>query len=117
MQSRNLNIERVTRSILPSITAEDLSQEEHLDNEFLWNLKLLSELVRCDGQQLLAYREDLEAVLQATIHLRCKEASELAGSVLRFTLKSLTLTYALDYRSSDTDWDDPHSDVLPIRVY
>ena len=29
--------------IFPS-TAEDLTQEEHLDNEFLWNLKLLSEV-------------------------------------------------------------------------
>ena len=26
------------------ITDEDLSKEEHLDNEFLWNLKLLSEV-------------------------------------------------------------------------
>ncbi len=25
-------------------TGEDLSKEEHLDNEFLWNLKLLSEV-------------------------------------------------------------------------
>ena len=27
-----------------NITDEDLSQEEHLDDEFLWNLKLLSEV-------------------------------------------------------------------------
>ena len=72
--------------------------------------------MRCDGRQLLAYREDLVGVLRATLHLRCKEASELAGCVLRYLLKALTLTYALDYRSTDTDWDDPDCDVLPIRV-
>jgi len=26
------------------VTGEDLSKEEHVDNEFLWNLKLLSEV-------------------------------------------------------------------------
>ena len=26
------------------IAGEDLSKEEHVDNEFLWNLKLLSEV-------------------------------------------------------------------------
>ena len=32
-------------------SGEDLSGEEHVDNEFLWNLKLLSEVcMSSDGQ-------------------------------------------------------------------
>jgi len=29
------------------LTGEELSKEEHVDNEFLWNLKLLSEVISC----------------------------------------------------------------------
>jgi len=28
-----------------TMLGEDLSKEEHVDNEFLWNLKLLSEVI------------------------------------------------------------------------
>ena len=27
-----------------TLTGEDLSKDEHVDNEFLWNMKLLSEV-------------------------------------------------------------------------
>jgi len=36
---RSVKTQRVTMS------GDDLSKEEHVDNEFLWNLKLLSEVI------------------------------------------------------------------------
>ena len=35
--------------------AEDVRQEEHLDPEFLWAPKMLSEIMRCDGTYLVKY--------------------------------------------------------------
>ena len=74
------------------------------------------QLVRCDGKHILTYKDDLMPVLRATLHLRCKEASEIAGNVLRHLLRALTLIYTLDYRSTPVDWDAPLSEELPIRV-
>jgi len=36
--------------------------------------------------------------------------------LLKHVLRSLTLIYANDYRSSTTDWDHSLAEVLPIRV-
>jgi len=65
---------------------------------------------------LLIYREDLIAVLKATLHLKCREGAELAGNLLQHLLKALTLIYAMDYRSSAKGWDTPLEEQLPIRV-
>nr|UCK81620.1 proteasome activator complex subunit 4 [Arenicola marina] len=102
-------------TIKARVSSEDISQEEHLDNEFLWNLLLLSECVRSNGRALLPYREDLVTVLKACLHLKCKEAADLAGNLLRHVLKALTLIYATDYRSAQTDWSAPFSEQFPIR--
>ena len=66
---------------------------------------------------MLPYVPELKVVLKATLHLKCKEAANLAGSLLKDMLKALTLTYPLDYRSSQQDWDQGLADFLPIRVH
>ena len=72
--------------------------------------------VRCNGSFLLDYKQELVAVLHATLHLKCQDGAELAGNLLRHILKALTLTYACDYRSSPEGWDRPLDAYLPIRV-
>ena len=73
--------------------------------------------VRTDGKALLPYSEQLISVLKVTLHLKCKEAADMAGSLLRHLLRGLTLTYALDHRSTTMDWDRPLMEVLPIREW
>lgn len=72
--------------------------------------------MRCDGQSLLSYKSELLSVLKLTLHVVCKEVLTLSCMLLKHVLKSLTLIYANDYRSSTIDWDLPLSQVLPIRV-
>ena len=79
-------------------------------------LIMFSQIVRCNGKALLPYKGELVTVLNATLHLKCKDAADLSGILLRHLLKALTLTYALDYRSTHLDWDAPLSENLPIRV-
>lgn len=65
-----------------------------------------------DGEQLLKYRGELERILGACVRLRCKRAYTLACSLLEHTLRSLSLIYPTEYRSTPGGF---HSD-LPIRV-
>lgn len=90
---------------------EELQGEDELDKELLWNLQLLSEVTRVDGEQLLKYRGELERILGACVRLRCKRAYTLACSLLEHTLRSLSLIYPTEYRSTPGGF---HSD-LPIR--
>lgn len=79
-------------------------------------MRFLLKVVRCDGLCLLPYKTELIAVLRAILHLKCKDAQELAGNLLRYILRALSLIYATEYRSSADDWDRPLSEVFPIRV-
>nr|XP_019938778.1 PREDICTED: proteasome activator complex subunit 4B-like [Paralichthys olivaceus] len=84
---------------------EDLQSEDELDKELLWNLQLLSEVTRVDGEQLLKYQGDLERILGVCVRLRCKRAYTLACSLLEHTLRSLSLIYPTEYRSTAGGFD------------
>uniref|UniRef100_A0A673BIM3 Proteasome activator subunit 4b n=1 Tax=Sphaeramia orbicularis TaxID=375764 RepID=A0A673BIM3_9TELE len=90
---------------------EELQNEEELDKELLWNLQLLSEVTRVDGEQLLKYRGDLERILRVCVRLHCKRAYTLACNLLEHTLRSLSLIYPTEYRSTSGGFDTD----LPIR--
>ncbi|XP_056286378.1 proteasome activator complex subunit 4B-like [Pseudoliparis swirei] len=88
---------------------EELQSEDVLDKELLWNLQLLSEVTRVDGEQLLKYQGDLERIV--CVRLRCKRAYTLACSLLEHTLRSLSLIYPTEYSSTSGGFDTD----LPIR--
>ncbi|XP_074520213.1 proteasome activator complex subunit 4B [Halichoeres trimaculatus] len=90
---------------------EELRGEDELDKELLWNLQLLSEVTRVDGEQLLKYQGDLERILCVCVRLRCKRAYTLACNLLEHTLRSLSLIYPTEYRSTSGGFDTD----LPIR--
>ncbi|XP_042364278.1 proteasome activator complex subunit 4B [Plectropomus leopardus] len=90
---------------------EELQSEDELDKELLWNLQLLSEVTRVDGAQLLKYQGDLERILCVCVRLRCKRAYTLACSLLEHTLRSMSLIYPTEYRSTSGGFDTD----LPIR--
>uniref|UniRef100_A0A8D3ED43 Proteasome activator complex subunit 4 n=1 Tax=Scophthalmus maximus TaxID=52904 RepID=A0A8D3ED43_SCOMX len=88
---------------------EELQSEIELDKELLWNLQLLSEVTRVDGEQLLKYQGDLERILCVCVRLRCKRAYALACSLLEHTLRSLSLIYPTEYRSTSGEKNPPSS--------
>ena len=94
---------------------EDFAEEEQLDNSFMWNLLMLSQLVRCNGQELLKYKDNLLEIIKITLHLKCVEGYELIGQLIRYTLRALTLHYPLDYRSTAESFDRPVTEYLPIH--
>ncbi|XP_062621766.1 LOW QUALITY PROTEIN: proteasome activator complex subunit 4B-like [Saccostrea cucullata] len=94
---------------------EEYKTEEHLDDGFLWNLLMLSQLVRCNGEALLPYKDQLLEVLQMTLHLKCVQGYELSCQLMRYTLRALTLHFPLDYRSVAGSFDRPVSEYLAIN--
>lgn len=70
------------------------------------------QVTRVDGEQLLKYRGELERVLCVCVRVRCKRAYALACGLLEHSLRSLSLIYPTEYRSTAGGF---HTD-LPIRV-
>uniref|UniRef100_A0A3Q3VQG8 Proteasome activator subunit 4 n=1 Tax=Mola mola TaxID=94237 RepID=A0A3Q3VQG8_MOLML len=94
---------------------EEVLNEEELDKELLWNLQLLSEVTRVDGDKILPYRSDLVQILQLTLHLKCKRGYTLACNLLHHILRSLALIYPTEYCSVSGGFNQPISNYLPIK--
>ena len=80
-----------------------------------WYLCLF-QLVRCNGKVLLSYKDNLLEVLGHVLKLKCVHGYELAGQLLRFTLRALTLEYVLNFQSVAGSYDRPVSEYVAIRV-
>jgi hypothetical protein len=75
-----------------------------------------SQLVSNAGEALLPFEDSLISVIKNTIHLKCKEASEIGHKTLSHLLKSLTSTHLIDLRSPvQQRKDKPLTENLPIR--
>uniref|UniRef100_A0A3B3B675 Proteasome activator subunit 4a n=1 Tax=Oryzias melastigma TaxID=30732 RepID=A0A3B3B675_ORYME len=94
---------------------EEVLNDEELDKELLWNLQLLSEVSRVDGDKLLLYRSDLLQILQLTLRLKCKQGYTLACNLLHHILRSTALIYPTEYCSVPGGFHQPVGDYLPIR--
>uniref|UniRef100_A0AAX7TI03 Proteasome activator subunit 4 n=1 Tax=Astatotilapia calliptera TaxID=8154 RepID=A0AAX7TI03_ASTCA len=94
---------------------EEVLNEEELDKEFLWNLQLLSEVSRVDGDKILPYRSELVQILQLTLHLKCKQGYTLACNLLHHILRSTALIYPTEYCSVPGGFHQPTGDYLPIK--
>ncbi|XP_044171551.1 proteasome activator complex subunit 4-like [Acropora millepora] len=101
-------------SVIEHLTSvEGMSQEEEVDDQLLWNLQILSEVVRSSG--VLEYKEKLVAVIKATIHLKCKEAATLGATLLEHMLRPLAKIYPMEWRSVLVDFGTPPTEHLFIR--
>ncbi|XP_030051703.1 proteasome activator complex subunit 4 isoform X1 [Microcaecilia unicolor] len=103
-------------SVITQLTSnDDILHEEELDKELLWNLQLLSEITRVDGEKLLPYREQLVKILQQTLHFTCKQGYILSCNLLHHLLRSTTLIYPTEYCSVGGGFDKPLSEYFPIK--
>ncbi|GCB62155.1 hypothetical protein scyTo_0011429, partial [Scyliorhinus torazame] len=94
---------------------DDVLQEQELDKELLWNLQLLSEITRVDGDKLLPYKDQLVKILQRTLQLKCKQGYILAGNLLHHLLRSTTLIYPTEYCSVPGGFDKAFAEYFPIK--
>uniref|UniRef100_A0A4W3GX57 Proteasome activator subunit 4b n=1 Tax=Callorhinchus milii TaxID=7868 RepID=A0A4W3GX57_CALMI len=103
-------------SVITQLTInDDVLHEEELDKELLWNLQLLSEITRVDGDKMLVYKEQLVQILQRTLHLKSKQGYSLAGNLLHHLLRSTTLIYPTEYCSVAGGFNKSLSEYFPIK--
>uniref|UniRef100_A0A8C7ZN05 Proteasome activator complex subunit 4 n=1 Tax=Oryzias sinensis TaxID=183150 RepID=A0A8C7ZN05_9TELE len=88
-----------------------LSTELHMSVSVFFYVCICVKVTRVDGEQLLKYQGDLELILCVCVRLRCKHAYTLACSLLEHTLRSLSLIYPTEYRSTSGGFNTD----LPIR--
>lgn len=101
-------------SIIEHLTSvEGVADEEEVDDQLLWNLQLLSEVVRSSGA--LEYKDKLITAIKGTIHLKCKEAATLGATLLEHLLRPLAKIYPMEWRSILVDFGTPPSEHLFIR--
>lgn len=113
-------IPHFSRLILALTETEDMTGDEKIDEELLFSLQLLSEIVKCNGQVLLLYKTELSQVLESTLHLTSRKGYALSHALLSNTLRHLTTLYLLEFKCSNTIYDDDYdysSGNLPIREW
>ncbi|CAH3144364.1 unnamed protein product [Porites evermanni] len=101
-------------SVIEHLTSvEGVAEEEEVDDQLLWNLQILSEVVRSSGS--LEYKDKLITAIKSTIHLKCKEAATLGATLLEHLLRPLAKIYPMEWRSVLVDFGTPPTEHLFIR--
>ena len=72
--------------------------------------------MRVEGSVLVNYKKELFSILDKIIGIQCTEGAKLTATLVQHLLRALTITHALDYRSSTKDWNLPFDQQLPVRV-
>lgn len=91
------------RLILALTENEEIFQGSILDDELLFSLLLMSEIVRCNSPHLLKYREIILQVLHRALRLKSKEGYMLGCSILRHLLRALTNISCCDWKNIDLE--------------
>lgn len=91
------------RLILALTENEEVFQESILDDELLFSLLLMSEIVRCNSPHLIEHKEMLTQVLHRALRLTSKEGYMLGCSILRHLLRALTVISCCDWKNIDLE--------------
>lgn len=97
--------------------SDEMLQEERLDNELLYNLLILSEMLDCKGRALVPYVEDLVRILDRTLHLNCRQGARMASRLLESLLTSLTMIQPFEFRSQPELFRRPLKESLTVRQW
>jgi len=95
-----------SRLIITLTSNDDVFQESILDEELLFSLLLMSEIVRCNSPHLLDHKEIIMGILQRALRLSAKEGYMLGCSILRHLLRALTNLACCDWRNIDDSDQD-----------
>lgn len=92
-------------------------EAEQLDNELLYNLLILSEMLDCNGRALVPYVDELVRILDRTLHLNCRQGALMASKLLDFLLTSLTVIQPFEFRSQPELFCRPVGECLTVRQW
>uniref|UniRef100_A0A6G1SBV8 Proteasome activator complex subunit 4 n=2 Tax=Aceria tosichella TaxID=561515 RepID=A0A6G1SBV8_9ACAR len=91
------------RLIMALTENEEVFQDSILDDELLFSLLLMSEIVRCNSPHLLEHKDMITQVLHRALRLTSKEGYMLGCSILRHLLRALTNISCCDWKNIDLE--------------
>lgn len=119
-----VNGKDVYRTLLPYLVGEverHLSETEEVielekqNDEFLYHLVLLSNLVRGNPVEIQPYVDDIIPVMDKLLKCKCKVANRLGANMLTNLLVSLSTMQTNDVKTVPEAFNLPLKDFLPIR--
>jgi len=100
--------------IVEGLVKDGVKEEDSLNDELKFQLMMLSELIRVPGKFLLPYIDRIDKLLSSLVQHSSKEGNILTGAVLRHTLRSLTQTCPVEYKSAAAGYDRDLSVYQPL---
>lgn len=94
-------------------TSSSSSSSGHEDEELIFALQIMTEVVRGGSQSLSKYRKNIIDILERTLHSKTKKVSSLSSQLLSNALRSLTMM-SIKYRDETLETED-FTKSLPIR--
>lgn len=98
--------------IFEMIENKEISEEEKVDQQLLYFLRLIHGLVQCDGSYLINYRQLIIKILDRTLNFKCVGVYNVSSIMMRDILKSLTSIFQLEFNNTSKDSGKPHITVL-----
>ena len=88
---------------------------EKLDKQFLWDIKMLSEICHVGTKHSLKYKDMLFNVAKHTIDMFAKEGYEGGVRIIKFCIRGWSLIYTHDRRNVSHSIDQDSSNYLAIK--
>uniref|UniRef100_A0A914WJL6 Proteasome activator Blm10 mid region domain-containing protein n=1 Tax=Plectus sambesii TaxID=2011161 RepID=A0A914WJL6_9BILA len=100
---------------LRAAVSEDTHTEEEVDSAVIWYIVLASQLVRVSGAQIVRFRAEILELLSLVMPLKCRQAHDIACTLLENVLIVLTTHYVDMHEFNRRKLDQPFEKFLPIR--
>lgn len=119
-----VNANNVYRALLPYLIgaienyfneAEDVLELEKQNDEFLYHLVLLTNLIRGHPTEIQTYIDDLVPVMDKLLKCKCKVANRAGANMLTNLVVSLSTMQTNDVKTVPEAFTMPLKDFLPIR--
>ncbi|XP_017776330.1 PREDICTED: proteasome activator complex subunit 4-like isoform X2 [Nicrophorus vespilloides] len=95
---------------------DNIMEEENLDEELLYNILLLSEIVDVNSE-IIKYIDRITQILDRLLFMASLQATVMGGRMLSIITTTLTFTQPKEYRSTSVPYDTSVKDYLPIREW
>ncbi|XP_058840319.1 proteasome activator complex subunit 4B-like [Topomyia yanbarensis] len=116
----------VLRSLVPYVVQtierymedhEDIAEVEKQNDEMLYYLLLLTNMMRGNPSEVVKYVDDILPILDKILKFKCKQANKYGFTLLANLMSNLSTMQTLDVKNSPLSFEKPISEFLPIKSW
>uniref|UniRef100_A0A182PCD4 Proteasome activator complex subunit 4 C-terminal domain-containing protein n=1 Tax=Anopheles epiroticus TaxID=199890 RepID=A0A182PCD4_9DIPT len=94
---------------------DNVEELEKHNDEMLYYLVLLTNLVRGDPQIVRNYIDDLLPIVDRLARFKCKRVSRSLAQIVGNLLSNMSTVQTMDIRNSPTCFEKPLSEIVPVK--